>query len=609
MHPDTPKASADQLLALEVFCEALASAQPADLGCVLTTQVREITGAQTVQIMIHGDTPQTHLLLHSNPTRRGNLLPPSLLGLCCPACTAQITDCTDEMATDLPLGAAMKAASISTWMRVPLYLGDELTGTILLFNLPELHRLEEVRHTLHTLAPLMAIALKNALSRQKIETQARLLEDQARNLESRVAEQTENLIQINHALNLEIEQHKQTERELRSAKEAAEQANRAKSAFLSTMSHELRTPLNPIIGFTELLIDAPNLTEEQRSWMELVHQRGNDLLSLIGTVLDLCKIEAHKIELKPCKLSLRSTLSELVHSFMPLADRKGLSLTWTVDPDVPDLCMLDGLRFRQILLNLINNAIKFTDSGSIELHAEPCAGEPEANPDGTDESCMLFTIRDTGIGIPKDRQEAIFESFTQADPDHAVDYGGGTGLGLTIVKSLVELMRGRIWVESAPGNGSTFRFTIRVSKPPAGASSTDKITNSIALEQQAIRHVLVVDDDPNSVLIAETILRGNHCKVTSARNGCLALQLMHESSFDIVLLDVQMPVMDGIETIRRIRAAEIQSRKHTPVLALTAFAISGDRERLLEAGMDDYLSKPVCPAKLMAAVDRLTHKG
>jgi CheY-like chemotaxis protein len=368
----------------------------------------------------------------------------------------------------------------------------------------------------------------------------------------------------------------------------------------------LRTPLNPIIGFTELLMDAPNLTEEQRSWLEIIHQRGNDLLGLIGTVLDLCKVEAQKIELVPREIPLRATLSELVRCFTPIANKKGLSLTWTVSPEIPDSCWIDSLRFRQIILNLLNNAIKFTPSGSIDLRVEPYAVPAAEEPIGPDEGYMLIAIRDTGIGIPLDRQKAIFESFTQADPDHAVDYGGGTGLGLTIVKSLVELMRGRIWVESVPGQGSTFSFTLCVGRSPAGISSPDPIPESqLRLPEKPV-HALVVDDDPGSIRITESILKRNGYRVSSACNGRLALEMISEHCFDIVLLDVQMPVMDGIATIREIRAGDAESGRHTPVIALTAFALSGDRERMLEAGMDDYVTKPVYPEQLMRAIERLS---
>jgi signal transduction histidine kinase/ActR/RegA family two-component response regulator len=604
---ETSKNTADQLLALEVFCEALASTRPEDLGHALTTQVRELTGAQTVQVMMHGDSPDTHVMLDSSPARRANLLPAGLLGSCCPACRAEVPVHTRDFPPNDPLGDALVAASVTTWMRVPLYLGEELTGTILLFNLPEHHRLEEVRHTLGTLAPMMAIALRNALSRERIEVQARLLEEQARGLESRVAEQTADLLQINRALNLEIKQHQQTEHELRIAKDAAEAANRAKSAFLSSMSHELRTPLNPIIGFTELLMDAPNLSDEQRLWMELVHQRGKDLLGLIGTVLDLCKIEARRIELQPSEISLHDTLSEIVRSFTPLAKKKGLRLTCSVTPDVPQSGLVDGLRLRQILLNLVNNAIKFTPTGRIEVRAEVGDRTTHESPCTSDSCSILFSVKDTGIGIAADRQEAIFESFTQADPVHAVDYGGGTGLGLTIVKNLVELMGGRIWVESAPGKGSVFRFVLPIGRALAEKSSESQEQTKPPNMLQHPRHALVVDDDPASLRIAETVLRKARYEVAIARDGEQALKMMQSFDFDIVLLDVQMPVMDGIETIGRIRALEVGSGKHVPVIALTAYALAGDRERFLQAGMDDYLSKPVYPDKLIETVDQWIH--
>jgi len=393
------------------------------------------------------------------------------------------------------------------------------------------------------------------------------------------------------------------EQELILAKEAAVKANRAKSEFLANMSHELRTPLNPILGFTELMVLAHNLTAEQRTWLKLVNQRGSDLLQLIDAILDLSRIEAEKVVIERRPLALRSTIRDLIASVIPLAAKKGLRVEQDIAPELPEECLADGLRLRQIILNLLNNAIKFTPAGSITMTVQDGRASRLGRSPETDEAALLFSIQDTGIGIPLDRQADVFEAFGQVDTPNSVNHGGGAGLGLPIASRLVGLMGGTMWLESQPGKGSTFFFTVIVGVREAtpGLITLDE---SVIVGQLKPLTILIVDDDPTSVLFAETLLNMAGHKTLTAGNGQQALALMVAEAFDVVLMDVQMPIMDGVEATQAIRTMERQSGRHTQVIALTAFALRGDRERFLAAGMDGYLSKPMKVHELMAALNR-----
>ncbi|MFT5087215.1 MAG: signal transduction histidine kinase, partial [Planctomycetota bacterium] len=381
---------------------------------------------------------------------------------------------------------------------------------------------------------------------------------------NRVAELYEQVQGANRSLESEITKHRETTRELEDAKEVSEKANRAKSEFLANMSHEIRTPMNAVLGMTDLVLDS-SLTDQQDEYLQAVKASGGALLEILNDILDLSKIEAGKLELEMVEFNLRENIEGINKIFSLRAEDKGLALKCNIDSEVPDRVVGDPGRLRQIVINLVGNAIKFTESGSIEVGVE-CVGRGEQTVE------LHLWVRDEGVGIPEDKQQLIFQAFSQADNSITRQFGG-TGLGLSISHLLVELMGGRIWLESTVGQGSTFHFTVHVKAGSAseiegveerGVGTLLEMGEGVDGPTDPAWHILLAEDNAFNQVVTTGLLKKRGHTFEVANNGQEVLELFAKGTFDVVLMDIQMPVMDGVETTLAIRTRERESGGHLP---------------------------------------------
>lgn len=408
------------------------------------------------------------------------------------------------------------------------------------------------------------------------------------------------------------------------AKDEAVHANKVKSEFLANMSHELRTPMNGVIGMLEIALHS-ELSTEQRSTLETANSSAHAMVRIINDILDISKVESGKMELVTESFDLHNIIDHAISLLMPSAAQKGLNLSYQIGPDIPQYLVGDVSRLGQVLINLVGNAIKFTQEGLVSLSVALEDPQSERDEYKAGDNIMLhFCVTDSGMGIPREKLNLIFKPFTQADTSATRKFGG-TGLGLTISKTIIKLMGGDIWVESDLGKGSRFHFTasftVSASEPCHSEKSTAdsfvgwrKPPTTIQVQPYADAYpkgefntlsVLLVEDNLVNQKVLKAILKRHDIYPDVAENGQQALALIQKYTYDLILMDIQMPVMNGLEATRKIRQLESATGDHTPIIAMTANAIEGDRDICIAAGMDAYITKPINVTELLETIREL----
>ena len=415
-------------------------------------------------------------------------------------------------------------------------------------------------------------------------------------VEEIVARRTASLHRSNEQLNQEMQMRREAMRELEKARGQAIEASRAKSDFLARMSHEIRTPLNAIVGTAELLSGELNPADRQK-YVRMLARAGDHLLHLINDVLEISRIEAGRVTLENERFHLLDLIQDLDVLYSVSAAKRGLSFTVRTERGLPEAVLGDPYRLRQILVNLLSNALKFTAQGGVELEAKVAESDEEY-------ITLHFVISDSGIGVPPEKREAIFDHFTQADMSVTRQYGG-TGLGLSICRALVDMMHGQIFVSDRPGqNGARFEFTVKLRPAPALPGHSGPVAGETgpSPDGQPLRILLVDDAEDNRTLALAFLARTEH-QVETAHHGAMAFEMAKDNNYDLILMDMHMPVMDGFEAVRRIREYEQQQgRPRTPIVALTAYALQNEVRRCLEAGCDLHLAKPIRRADLLQSI-------
>ncbi|MBF0455699.1 MAG: response regulator [Magnetococcales bacterium] len=472
------------------------------------------------------------------------------------------------------------------------FLGISLVGTFISWWLA---------HTITTPLTQLEEAAK-ALSAGKMSTRVAIhSNDEVGGVINSFNKMAHDLEEGNRELQREVEERTRLEQAHRMAKKEAEQANQSKSNFLASMSHEIRTPMNAILGMTELLGNSDTSPEQRQAYIRVLKRNGEGLLVLINDILDVSRVESGQIQLESVAFNLSELTDEVLSTFQVMVNEKEITLSRTIEEGMVLWRMGDPTRLRQILVNLLSNAVKFTFDGEIEVALS-------ASPDEKDDQSVRIMVSDSGIGVPLEKVESIFEKFIQADSTLTRKFGG-SGLGLSLCREFVELMQGKIWLESREGEGSRFIFDIRL--PQATAEAVPKKPPALNPTQEdnsalfANKHLLVVEDSEDNLFLIQAFLKGYNLRYTVAENGQEAIECFKSGSFDLVLMDIHMPVMDGYSATRAIRAWErSQQRPKTRILALTANALPGDVEQTYGVGCDGHLSKPINKKSFLEVLSR-----
>lgn len=395
---------------------------------------------------------------------------------------------------------------------------------------------------------------------------------------------------------------REVQESLRIAKEAADAASRAKSDFLASMSHEIRTPMNAIIGMADLLWET-EMTEQQRQYVRIFKSAGENLLDLINDILDISRVESGRLILEKKDFHIREAIEKACEVMTAKANAKGIALVCRISEDIPEKLRGDQMRLKQVILNLVGNAVKFTDRGEVTLEAKQRAVLPQEE-DRAPSVGVDFCVRDTGIGIPQDKHEEIFERFVQVDASVTRTHGG-SGLGLTIARRLVEMMGGNIRLESEPGRGSVFHFTVFLQPAQNARKEPAKIDSVDEQKKGRFLKILLVDDSEDNRLLIQAYLKAIHCEIDIAENGATALEKVKNKQYDLILMDMQMPVMDGYTATAEIRRWERETggAQRMPIIALTAYALKKEIEKSISAGCDAHLTKPIRKSVLLDTID------